>query len=257
MGRQLRAVWLGRHRYAAVHTLQQELHAARTAGEIGDTVLLLEHEPVITLGRGAHPRHVLASETALHAVGIDLASIGRGGDVTLHAPGQLVAYPIIDLSPDRRDVRRYVRGLTEVMRRIAADVGVAAGPAEGMVGLWVDTHHPERWDGPHAAEALAKVGALGVRISRWVTMHGFALNVANDLDLYRYIVPCGIKEHPVTSLAQLLGTNPSLLRCADRARLHLAGVLDAQPGPLEDWSQTLPTTADLSASPPCGAGASP
>lgn len=234
--RTLRGVWLGRQRYEPVHQLQKQLHAARAQGEIGDTVLFVEHEPVITLGRGAHAENLLVPEAVLSARGVDLVSTGRGGDVTLHAPGQLVCYPILDLGPDRRDVRRYVRDLERVMCSLAADWGIAAGPVPGMVGLWVDRQAPGRWNGRDDAGEIAKIGAIGVRISRWVTMHGFAFNLTTDLDLFGLIVPCGISAHGVTSVEALTGSAPSVERVVPRTLDLLAEVFEAELGELEDRS---------------------
>src|SRR5262249_47798920 len=136
--RQLTGYFLGRREYRACLALQEQLHAARVAGELGDTVLFVEHPPVITLGRGAHAEHLLASAARLAELGVDVVQTGRGGDVTLHAPGQLVCYPILDLGPDRKDVRRYVRDLTDVMRRVLAEHGVDSGRIEAHVGLWAN-----------------------------------------------------------------------------------------------------------------------
>jgi lipoyl(octanoyl) transferase len=235
--RKLRGIWLGRQRYAPVHALQKRLHALRQEAKVGDSVLLLEHEPVVTLGRGARPGHVLVPERALEQAGVDLVETGRGGDVTLHAPGQLVCYPIIDLAPDRCDVRRYVGDLTEVMRRIALELGIASGPAPELIGLWVDQENPTHFHSAERAERLAKIGAIGVRISRWVTMHGFALNLTTDLSLYRLIVPCGISAHGVTSIQALNGSAPSVRDAAGRALGVLADVLDADATELDDVSE--------------------
>src|SRR5689334_16697638 len=165
--RALRGVWLGRRPYAEVLALQERLFAERLAGGGEDTVLLLEHEPVVTLGRGTKREHLLATPELLAARGVELFESNRGGDVTLHAPGQLVAYPIVDLNPDRRDVRRWVRGLTEAMRLVAAELGVAAGLHPEHIGLWVDRQHPERFTTIAEAVEPVKIGAIGVRISRW------------------------------------------------------------------------------------------
>ena len=187
---------LGRIDYQAGLDLQAGLVEDRRAGRIGDTLLLLEHPPVITLGvrtrRG--PSHVLASPGELAAEGVAVHEAGRGGDVTYHGPGQLVGYPIFDLRPDRQDVHRYVRDLEEALIRAVAEFGVAAGRVQGLTGVWV---------GPAGREE--KLAAIGVRISRWITSHGFALNVGAELDHFRLIVPCGIADRGVTSLERLLG----------------------------------------------------
>lgn len=202
---------------------------------MGDTVLLLEHEPVVTLGRGADDQHVLAPADALSRAGIDLVATGRGGDVTLHAPGQLVAYPIVDLSPDRQDVRRWVRDLTETMRLTAARHGIDSGPVDGLIGLWVDAAEPGRFAAGAPARELAKLGAIGVRISRWVTLHGFALNLTTDLSLYSWIVPCGIRDHGVTSVERLVGRAPDV-HAEARAALEALGAVVGAETSLEDLS---------------------
>ena len=187
---------LGLVDYQAGLDLQTELVALRKRGEIGDQLLLLEHPHVITLGvRARNDRtHVLASDAALSEQGVSVFETGRGGDVTYHGPGQLVGYPIIDLNPDRRDVHRYVRDLEEVLIHAVADFGISAGRVAGLTGIWV---------GPQGAEA--KLAAIGVRISRWVTSHGFALNVSPDLSKFGLIVPCGIADKGVTSMQRVLG----------------------------------------------------
>jgi lipoyl(octanoyl) transferase len=148
-----------------------------------------------------------------------LVRTGRGGDVTLHAPGQLVAYPIIKLSPDRQDVRKYVQHLTEVMRLLVLSFGIDGGTIEKLIGLWIDRETPSSWLGQGRAVSPAKIGAIGVRISRWVTSHGFALNLTTDLSLYGLIVPCGISEYPVSSVLNLTDRRPSVAEQAKRA-LH-------------------------------------
>lgn len=230
----LTAFWLGRRDYRTVHALQESLLLSRQEGRSGDLVLFLEHDPVVTLGRGAKPEHVLFDEAGLAARGIDCVKTGRGGDVTLHAPGQLVCYPILDLSPDRRDVRKYVGSLSETMRRLVADYGVDTGTLTKHIGLWADRADASHWSGESEARDPAKIGAIGVRISRWVTMHGFALNLSVDLELFRVIVPCGIREHGVTSLQELTGIEVSPRAAAERALFHLANVLGVQTSDLSD-----------------------
>lgn len=203
---------LGRIGYAEALELQKQLIKARIADEIGDTILILEHDPVVTLGRGAKEANVLVSGTELQRRGYEIYEVGRGGDATYHGPGQLVGYPIIDLKPDRKDVRKFVWSLEETMIRTCADYGLSAGRIEGLNGTWIEDR---------------KVGAVGVRISRWVTMHGFALNVNTDLSQFEAIVPCGIHDKEVTSLQRELGGEVSMEGVAERAAEHLATLYDA------------------------------
>ena len=178
--------------YAEGLTLQRALVEERQHNRVDDVLLLLEHPHVLTLGvRGDGGRgHILASLDHLAARGIDIHETGRGGDITYHGPGQIVGYPILDLKPDRCDVHRYVRDLEEVLIRTAADYGIAAQRVPGLTGAWVRGE---------------KLAAIGVRIARWVTSHGFALNVGTDLEYFNLILPCGIADRGVTSLERLLG----------------------------------------------------
>jgi lipoyl(octanoyl) transferase len=193
--------------------LQHRLVEDRKAGRIGDHLLLLEHPPVITLGvRTRHDRsHVLHTPESLAAQGVDLFEAGRGGDVTYHGPGQLVGYPILDLKPDRCDVHRYVRDLEEVLIRSVAAFGIDAGRVAGLTGIWVGTE---------------KLAAIGVRISRWVTSHGFALNVNTNLDHFSLIVPCGIADKGVTSMERLLGHQVPMVEVEDEVARQVAVVFD-------------------------------
>ena len=204
---------LGLVPYAEALALQQSLSEARKRGEGPDTLLLLEHPPVITLGRAANRANVLADERERAARGVELFETGRGGDVTYHGPGQLVGYPVISLAPDRCDVRRYVRDLEEVLIRAAGDFGVEAGRIAGLTGIWVGGE---------------KLAAIGVRISRWVTMHGFAFNVTTDLDYFRLIIPCGIADHGVTSLARILGGPIELRAVAHSVARHFGEVFNRE-----------------------------
>jgi len=203
--------FLGNIPYGEAHRLQERLVELRKRDEIPDRLLLLEHPHVITLGRAAETENVLADARIREELGVELFETGRGGDVTYHGPGQLVGYPIIHLAPDRCDVRRYVRDLEEVMIRVTAEYGIEAGRIDGLTGIWVGDE---------------KLGAIGVRISRWVTMHGFAFNVNTDLDYFQLIVPCGIRDHGVTSLERLLGRRIDLLDVANRIRNQFGQVFD-------------------------------
>jgi len=247
----VQAFWLGRAPYAATHALQEALVAARVRGEVPDTLLLLEHEPVITLGRGAHAENVLTDEAARARLGIAYAETGRGGDVTYHGPGQLVAYPIFDLKPDRCDVRKYVRDLGRVMIKLASDHGVASGMIEGdpsLIGVWADLDNPSVWPEATTASSLGslrigKVGAIGVRLSRWVTMHGFALNVSTDLRGFTSIVACGLRDRAVTSLAALGASPMPLERAASTAADHFGAVF-AVPVKREDVASRIGTSGE-------------
>jgi lipoyl(octanoyl) transferase len=203
---------LGQTPYADALALQRALVEDRRVGRIGDVLLLVEHPPVFTVGvRGDGGRsHILASPDALAARGIEVHETGRGGDVTYHGPGQIVGYPIIDLKPDRCDVHGYLRDLEEVLIRVAADVGIDAARVPGLTGVWVG----ER-----------KLAAMGVRISRWITSHGFALNVAPNLEDFDLIVPCGIADRGVTSLARL-GCRVTRSDVEDHIVKHFCGVFD-------------------------------
>lgn len=193
-------------------SLQARLAADRRAGLVPDTLLILQHQHVITLGVKARNSraHIIASDRELAARAVAIYDAGRGGDVTYHGPGQLVGYPVIDLKPDRQDVHRYVRDLEEVLIRTAADFGVRAGRLPGLTGVWV---------------AHLKLAAIGVRISRWVTSHGFALNVSTNLDYFDLIVPCGIADRGVTSLERLVGPWP-MAEVEDACVRHFCEVFD-------------------------------
>ena len=222
------ALWLGRRGYREVHALQLALVEARQQKRIRDTILLVEHDPVVTLGRGAKAENILLDERGLGALGIDMVETGRGGDVTLHGPGQLVCYPILDLRPDRCDLRRYVRSLAEVMILLAREQNVEAGTVHAHIGVWADAERPDQWGSEAWASQMTKIGAIGVRVSRWVTMHGFALNLDIDLGLFGVIVPCGIKEHPVDSIASLTGRSRKVRDTALGAAGALSTGLDLE-----------------------------
>jgi lipoyl(octanoyl) transferase len=205
--------YFGLTNYADAHALQEDLHERRKNNDIPDMLLLLEHRHVITLGRAANRANVLVDEKRRKDLGVEFFETGRGGDVTYHGPGQLVGYPIIKLAPDRCDVRRYVRDLEEVLIRTAGDFGIEAGRIDGLIGIWA------------GAEKLA---AIGVRISRWVTMHGFAFNVNTDLNYFSLIVPCGIRDHCVTSIEKLLGAPLEMGSVVSSVTRHFGEVFQRQ-----------------------------
>jgi len=195
---------LGRMRWPEAFELQQQLVAQRKAGEIADQLLIVEHPHVVTVGRNGHEENLLASPEVLSRTGIELHRTDRGGDVTYHGPGQIVGYPILDLRDWKRDVGAYVRAIEQMIIDTLADFGIEAGRQSGMTGVW--TQQP------------AKIAAIGVHISRWVTSHGFALNVSTDLEYFSYIVPCGLAK-PVTSMLAV-GVDASRDAVIDRLRSH-------------------------------------
>jgi len=209
--RHLETGFLGRVPYEDGLRLQEERVAAVRDRGAPDALFLLEHDPVLTLGRTAHRENIVASAETLERMGIGVHECGRGGDVTYHGPGQLVGYPIVNLAPDRKDVWKYVRNLEEALIRALAEYGVEASRFQKLTGVWVGQE---------------KVAAIGVRISRWVTSHGFALNVNPDLAHFRTIVPCGIRNYGVTSLARLGVPLPSLEDVGARFAVHFAEIFD-------------------------------
>jgi len=256
-------VQLGVLNYAEGLRMQQKLVDLRKAGQIGDVLLLLEHTPVITLGRNAKAANVLASTEALAARGVEVFECDRGGDVTFHGPGQLVGYPIFDLrgygssqlsavssqleplnsaADQPRTLRRktlgvvdYVRRLEEVLIRTCGDFGIAAKRVAGLTGVWTDPARVVSGLRPdcgsetrHHTTAEAKIAALGVHISRSVTSHGFALNVNTDLSYFNLIVPCGIAAKPVTSMAKELGRKLDLNEAAQSVSRNFASVFGSQ-----------------------------
>ncbi|MBI4409675.1 MAG: lipoyl(octanoyl) transferase LipB [Gemmatimonadetes bacterium] len=203
---------LGLVPYGVALQLQARLVEQRRAGLVPDQLLLLEHPHVITLGSSARQEHVLVDETERRLLGIELHEAGRGGDVTYHGPGQLVGYPILDLKPDRCDLHRYMRDLEEVLLRALAAFAIRARRRAGFTGVWVDHQ---------------KIAAIGVRVSSgWITSHGFALNVAPRLEYFGAIVPCGITDHGVTSMARVLGGPVSLAEVADALAESMLQVFD-------------------------------
>ena len=222
--------------YGEALALQRELVEQRKAGTIPDTLLLLQHPHVLTLGvKGDGGRsHILAADAVLRARGVEIAETGRGGDVTYHGPGQIVGYPIIDLDPDRRDVHRYVRDLEEVMIRVCAAYGVVAGRIAGLTGAWVRVGQETEGSAPETASmgsssSAEKIGAIGVRISRWVTSHGFAFNVRTDLEYFRLIVPCGIADRGVTSLEREVGAEIEMAEVEARFVQFVGDVFERRP----------------------------
>jgi lipoate-protein ligase B len=203
-------VRLGRVEYEAAWELQRALARRRAEGRLPDLLLLVEHPPVFTVGRGGSEANLLASPAELAAMGACFLHVDRGGDITYHGPGQLVGYPIVDLRPRDRDVHRYLRMLEEALIRALTELDIAAGRLPPHTGVWVGEE---------------KVAAIGVRISRGVTLHGFALNIDPDLGHFRAIIPCGIRDKGVTSVARLLGRPVEAGTVAARVAAHLGELL--------------------------------
>ena len=209
--------------YAEASELQRALVEERRADRVPDLLLLLEHPHVITLGvKVAARSHLTATPELLSSRQVDVHESGRGGDITYHGPGQVVGYPILDLRPDRCDVHRYVRDLEEVMIRAAGDFGLQAARIQGLTGAWLGAD---------------KVGAIGVRISRWITSHGFAFNVSTDLDYFKLIVPCGISDGGVTSLSRALGRHVAMVEAETSLVRHFSEVFDREVVESESWRE--------------------
>ena len=207
----LRVYRLGLTDYGQASHFQDRLLEARLREEVPDTLVLLEHPSTLTLGREDDGRHLLVDRGALARQGISLIATDRGGSITWHGPGQVVGYPIIDLKRRGRDIQKYIHELEEVLIRVLADFGLCGGRDDDHVGVWV---------------GLDKIAAIGVRVRRWVTKHGFALNVNNDLAVFSLINPCGIADRGVTSMARLLGHPLSLDAVCDRIEIRFAEVFD-------------------------------
>lgn len=207
------ARWLGLVLYDDGLSLQERAVERLRSGDAAEQLLLLEHPHVFTLGRGADGSNILADQQQLQSNSVEVHETGRGGDVTYHGPGQLVGYPIINLKPDRCDVHRYVRDIEEVLIRSIAEFGVTGTRITGLTGVWVGNE---------------KIGAIGVRIARWISSHGFALNVNTDLSYFQMIVPCGITGKGVTSLSRLLGREIELRDVATIVAAQFAQVFDRE-----------------------------
>jgi lipoyl(octanoyl) transferase len=227
--------WLGRIPYAEAVELQLGVRDALKRGEGPERFLLLEHPHVYTLGRNADGSDVLAGSDWLRARGVEVSECDRGGQVTYHGPGQLVGYPIVNLSPDRRDIRRYVRDLQEALIRTLAGYGIEGRPGEeaAFIGVWVG----ER-----------KIASIGVHLSRWITTHGFALNVSTDLSYFSGIIPCGLNQVEMTSIEQLTGQALALSVVAADCARHLSGILGREPvyDPEPGWTTWLQASTSVS-----------
>ena len=215
----------GTVRYMEAWDLQRALAAKRRAGEIADVLMLLEHPPVYTRGRRTKPEELPMGAAWYEAQGIEVVNSDRGGLVTYHGPGQLVAYPIVDLAPLGGDVHAYVRRLERVMIEALAEHGVAAGPIDGLTGVWTLGAPP----GPGVQGAARKIGSIGVHVSRGVTTHGLAVNVSNDLQPFEWVVPCGIEGVAMTSLSRELGAEQDVGAFGDTVARRFAAVFEREP----------------------------
>jgi lipoyl(octanoyl) transferase len=246
---------LGLIGYAEAYALQKRAVAARKLDAIGDVLLLCEHTPVITQGRNGKREHLLVSENVLRQRNVEFYETSRGGDVTYHGPGQLVGYPILQLAAIRKDVVWYVRMLEAVMIRTSAEFGICAGREAGKTGIWVTNEEKDfaqRTQSSRREPILAeKLGAIGVHISRWVTSHGFAYNVATDLRNFDLIVPCGIAGRRATSLEKLLGRGVKVTEVAPKVARHFGDVfgLEMTAGSREELLEKLEIAEQMVAVP--------
>lgn len=219
----LNIVNLGIVDYREAHQLQKRLLQEHIEGRGSDTLLLLQHNPVITIGRSGSRSNILLSESALAAAGIEVCEIERGGDVTYHGPGQLIGYPIINLQHFRKDVHWYLRQLEEVIIRVLTEYGIAGERIEDYTGVWVGNE---------------KIAAIGISVRRWITYHGFAFNINPDMSHFQMITPCGITDKGVTSLERLLGYSIDIDEVADRVACIFAEVFNVSATrDFENWVQ--------------------
>lgn len=223
--RKLYKIDLGRTKYQEVWDTQKRLVELRAENRIPDILILTEHEPVITMGRGASKKNLLVSPEALRERGVGLYEIERGGDITFHGPGQLVAYPIIDLNYRERDLHKYLRDLENLVIDTLNELGIVAGTKEGLTGVWVGN---------------SKVAAIGVAVSRWITYHGLALNVKTDLDFFKLINPCGITEFPVGSISQHLGQEQDMNHVAELLTNNFARLFNYEIESIDDLDSVIP-----------------
>lgn len=239
----INVLYLGRVEYGSAEELQKQLVDLRKQSRIGDTLLLLEHPAVITMGRNARAKNIVASREFLEERGVELAECNRGGDVTFHGPGQLVGYPIFDLRgfQPKLGAVDFVRRLEEVLIRVCGEYGIPTVRVPGLTGVWTTESGPR---------PQAKIAAIGVHISRSVTSHGFALNVTTDLDYFKLIVPCGIGDKPVTSIAQESGKVPEFEEILPVVTRSFGQVFGQQVLWLESLNDLLPTPADTPARAP-------
>lgn len=207
--RNLQVTDLGFTDYGAAWDLQRKLFALRASGGVSDLLLLTEHNHVYTMGKGTDESHLLADEAELRSGGAEIYRIDRGGDITYHGPGQLVGYPIIDLTGHYQDIHRYLREIEEVLIRTLKDFGIKGAREDNYTGVWVGSE---------------KIAAIGVKVSRWITMHGFALNVATNLSYYDRIIPCGIFHKGVTSMKKILGNEVSLSDVINSVSMHFGEI---------------------------------
>ncbi len=222
----MNTVWLVEYDsipYDEALTLQRRLVAARKRGALNDVLLLLEHPPVFTLGRNAHESNILAAPEFLQQLGIQIYRVERGGDVTYHGPQQLVGYPILNLRHFRQDVGWFVRSMEEMLIRAIGDFGIHGRRIEKLVGVWVDL--PSNMQGPHGE---AKIVQIGARIEEWITYHGFALNVDPNMQHFDLIVPCGISDKAVTSMARVLKKPMDMRAVRDRVAARFSEVFNAE-----------------------------
>ena len=221
---------IGRTKFREAWDLQKRLVDLRSDGKIPDILLLTEHDPVITMGRGTSKSNLLVSPASLRERSVDLFEIERGGDITFHGPGQLVAYPIIDLNSRGRDLHKYLRDLEGVIIDTLGEFGLEAGIRKGLTGVWVGDH---------------KLAAIGVAVSRWITYHGLALNVNTDMDNFKLINPCGITEYPVGSIRQMLGKEKDLNMVADTLADNFARLFEYEMENVDDINSVIPENATI------------